>query len=231
MRWPRAALLGAVLMVSVPASAGDLTMIAHEPTDKSAHPPLIVLLHGSGADERDMIGLWRDLPQDFVVVSPRAPFADARGGWRWYRKASRDADIAISRKIVDLIVDTAVKRFDADPARVYVGGFSQGAVMTYEVALHEPSRIRGGVVLSGTLFAAALAGLPERAALDRESFFIGHGTVDRRIPFASATAARASLARLGVPVAFHAYPGMGHATEAAETRDVAAWLAASAASR
>jgi len=225
----RGALVG-VALIAGHAAAGDLTMIAHEPTEKVAHPPLIVLLHGSGADERDMISLWRDLPQDFVVVSPRAPFADAGGGWRWYRKTSRDADIAVSRKIVDLIVDTAVKRFDADPARVYLGGFSQGAVMTYEVALRAPGRFRGAVVLSGTLFPSALAGLP-KAELGREAVFIGHGTADPRIPFASATTARSALERLGVPVAFHAYPGMLHTTGDAETRDLAGWLATSAAQR
>ena len=211
-------------LLATPAAAGELTMIAHEPAQKSAHPPLIVLLHGAGADERDMIGLWRDLPPDLVVVSPRAPFAEG-GGWRWYRKASRDADIAISRKIVDLIVETAVKRFDADPARVFIGGFSQGGVMTYEVALHAPARFAGAAVLSGSLFPSALAGLPGPGALAHDPFFIGHGTADPRIPFAGATSARAALERIGVPVAFHAYQGMGHATDAAETRDLSAWLA------
>lgn len=221
----RALITGLWLCVAITAaSAAELTMVAHEPTRKTAHPPLIVLLHGAGADERDMIGLWRDLPDDFVVVSPRAPFAEG-GGFRWYRKASREADIALSRKIVDLVVDAAVKRFDADPSRVFVGGFSQGGVMTYEVALHAPERFRGAAVLSGSLFPSALAGLPPRAALAEESVFVGHGTADPRIPFASAEAARATLQRLGVPFAFHAYAGMGHATDAAETHDLSEWLA------
>ena len=219
-------LLLALIVWSGPSAGGDLTMIAHEPAHPAAHPPLIVLLHGSGADERDMIGLWRDLPQDFVVVSPRAPFADPGGGWRWYRKGSRDADIALSRKIVDLIVASVEKRFDADPARVFIGGFSQGAVMTYEVALHAPGRFRGAAVLSGTLFPSATAGLPARPDLAHAAFFVAHGTADPRIPFAAATSARATLDRLGVPVAFHAYPGMGHTTDADETRDLSAWLAA-----
>ena len=221
----RGLLAGILVCLSAAAApAAELTMVAHEPTRKTAHPPLIVLLHGAGADERDMIGLWRDLPDDLVVVSPRAPFAEG-GGFRWYRKDSRDADIAISRKIIDLVVDEAVKRFEADPARVFVGGFSQGGVMTYEVALHAPDRFRGAAVLSGSLFPTALAGLPARDALARESWFIGHGTADARIPFAGATAARATLKQRGITVDFHAYAGMGHATDAAETRDLSAWLA------
>ena len=221
----RALMLGVWCGLSIAgASAAELTMVAHEPTRKTVHPPLIVLLHGAGADERDMIGLWRDVPDDFVVVSPRAPFGGG-GGFRWYRNISRAADIAISRRIVDLVVDEAVKRFDADPARVFVGGFSQGGVMTYEGALHAPGRFRGAAVLSGSLFPSAQAGLPARDALASESLFIGHGTADTRIPFASATAARATLERRGVPIEFHAYAGMGHATDAAETHDLSAWLA------
>ena len=77
--------------------------------------------------------------------------------------------------------------------------------MTYEVALHAPTRFAGAVVLSGTLFPSALAG-----AQAGVPFFIGHGTTDARIPFSAATSANAALGRLGTPIAFHAYPGMGH---------------------
>ena len=122
---PLRLLLAALTLWPAAARASDVTMLAHEPSQKSAHPPLIVLLHGAGADERDMLSMWRDLPPDFVVVSPRGPFRDG-GGFAWYRKVSRAADIAISRKIVELIVETSVERFAADPKRVFLGGFSQG---------------------------------------------------------------------------------------------------------
>ena len=213
---------------AVPAAAGDLTYLVHAPTQPSPHPPLIVLLHGSGADERDMIGLWHDLPGAFVVISPRAPFERSGGGYVWYRKAGatpKPNDLEASRKIVDLVVANAVSRFDADPRRVFLGGFSQGAVMTYEVALREPNRFRGAAVLSGILFPSATVALPARVDLASESFFVAHGTADPVIPFSAATAARASLARLGVPTTFHAYSGMGHTIGPQETSDVAAWLA------
>ena len=218
------AALSAVLLTATAAASG-LTYLVHEPTAGPAHPPLIVLLHGAGADERDMIGLWRQLPADFVVVSPRAPFGDAGGGYRWYRRGTgREADIAISRKIVDLVIGNAMQRFDADPQRVFIGGFSQGAAMVYEVALREPDRFRGAVVLSGSMFPSEASALPTGVDRSREAFFIGHGTADPRIPFGAATTARAVLTRLGVPTAFHAYTGMRHETGEAEIRDLAAWL-------
>ena len=208
------------------AVADGLTYVVHQPAQASGRPPLIVLLHGAGADERDMIGLWRQLPAPFVVVSPRAPFGDAAHGYRWYRRERGEADRATSRAIIDLVVDNALRRFDADPARVFLAGFSQGAVMVYEVALREPDRYRGAAVLSGSLFASERAALSGGTDRSHAAFFIGHGDADDRIPFAAATAARHDLERLGVPTAFHAYRGMGHTTGDAEISDLSAWLVA-----
>lgn len=202
-------------------AASELTYIAHEPTVKSAHPPLILLLHGRGADERDMITMWPQLPPQLVVISPRGPFADAGGGYRWYRRSgNRAADIAVSRKVIDLMLENALQRFDADPKRVFIAGFSQGAVMTYEVALREPGRFRGAAVLSGSILSS---GFP-KADRTQDSFFIGHGTADDRIPFGAAAAARAALETLGVPMSFHRYAGMRHETGEAEIKDFSAWL-------
>ena len=211
------------LLQPVPCRADELTMLAHPPSVTSPHPPLIVLMHGAGADERDMIGLWKQLPLEFVVVAPRGPFGAAGSGWRWYRKGpTQDADLAASRKIVDLVVDGAIKRFDADPARVFIGGFSQGGVMTYEVAMHEPGRFRGAVVMSGTLFRSALTGDPP--GQQTTPFFIGQGTADKVIPYPTAVAARDTLEKRGIAVTFKPYEGMAHTTSDAEIAAVSAWL-------
>ena len=199
--------LGAGLTAAAQASvAAELTLLAHPPSVASPHPPLIVLLHGAGADEKDLIGLWKQLPPRFVVVSPRAPFGGS--GWRWYRKgATQEADIAVSRKVVDLVVEKAIERFQADPKQVFIGGFSQGGVMTYEVALHEPGRFRGAIVMSGSLFASALAGDPPEPNLT--PFFIAHGTADPTIAYATAEAAQAKLKARGLAVTFTALSGNG----------------------
>ena len=189
---------------------------------------MIVLLHGAGADETDMIGLWRDLPPSFVVISPRAPFHRDSGGYVWYRKTGatpRQDDLLASRKIVDLVVENAAKRFDADPSKIFIGGFSQGGVMTYEVALREPGRFRGAAALSGIMFPTVrdeiAAAKPD---LGHEAFFVGHGGADPVIPFSAATSAHAALEHAGVPTAFHAYPAMAHTTGPDEVKDLAAWL-------
>ncbi|SFV26028.1 phospholipase/carboxylesterase [Hyphomicrobium facile] len=208
------------------AADSELTYLFHEPAKPSARPPLIVLLHGSGSDENDMIGLWPQLPEGFVVVSPRAPFGDPASGYRWYRKgASIDADIRLSCDGISKLVETAVNRFHADPQRVFLAGFSQGAVMVYHAVLGAPGRFRGAAVLSGSLYAFDDRKLSPKADLAHESFFIGHGTADERIPFASGRHAHDVLDRLGVPNAFHSYERMHHEIGDREMQDLNAWLA------
>ncbi len=204
----------------IEAKAEGLTYLVHSPKQPADHPPLIMLLHGAGADERDMIGLWAQLPPAFVVVSPRAPIASGTG-YVWYRKAHRAADLAMSRAIIELMLANAVQRFGADPHRVFLAGFSQGAVMTYEVALRDPARLRGAAVLSGSLLSPGLA---KPGDWSRDALFIAHGVKDDKIPFQSALATRAALASARIPFVYHAYEGMGHTISAAETQDLSAWL-------
>lgn len=208
----------------------ELTYLVHEPAKTSAHAPLIVVLHGSGSDENDMIGLWQQLPEDFIVVSPRAPFGGGASGYRWYRKGnSTGADIRLSIAAIGRLVDTAIKRFGADPKRVFLAGFSQGAVLVYHAVLEDPGRFRGAAVLSGSLYGFDAHELSTRKDWQTASLFIGHGTADARIPFATGKAAHTQLDRLGVPNEFHAYPGMQHETQDREISDLAEWLTSRAA--
>lgn len=177
-----------------------------------------------------MIGLWPQLPQGFVVVSPRAPFGDGTSGYRWYRKGrSTGADIRLSIAAIGKLVETAIKRFDADPQRVFLAGFSQGAVLVYHTVLQDPGRFRGAAVLSGSLYGLDAHELSPRKDWRSASLFIGHGTADARIPFATGKAAHVQLDRLGVPNEFHAYSGMQHETQNREIADLARWLTSRAA--
>ena len=210
---------------SAQAAELELTYLVHEPAKTSVPSPLIVLLHGSGSDENDMIGLWPQLPQNFIVVSPRAPVGDGASGYRWYRKGnSTGADIRLSITAIGRLVDTAIKRFGADPQRVFLAGFSQGAVLVYHAVLRDPGRFRGAAVLSGSLYGFDAHELSPRKDWQSASLFIAHGTADARIPFTTGKTAHAQLDRLGVPNEFHAYPGMQHETQDREIADLSAWL-------
>lgn len=202
----------------------------------SAATATVVLLHGYGAGGDDLVDLARALPVPATVrfVIPAAPLAlDAAGTSRaWWRLdggprgAAHDrsdevpAGLAAARAQVDALLD----RLEAEGAkRIVLGGFSQGAMLTVDVALHRARPLAGLAVLSGT----RINGAAWRAHLDRvrgTPVLISHGTGDVVLPFAVARDLRDQLAAAGAAVEWVEFPG-GHAIPA-ETRDRLAQLIA-----
>ena len=127
---------------------------------------LMVLLHGYGADGRDLIGLgseWRDDFPDMLFVSPNAPWQCGRnaGGFEWFPLSDRPAedfrregaDLArpvIVNFLIDLWAQTGITAKDT-----ILCGFSQGAMMALHVALSLDQPVRGVVAFSGALIPPA----------------------------------------------------------------------------
>jgi phospholipase/carboxylesterase len=99
-----------------------------------------------------------------------------------------------------------------------VGGFSQGAMITYGLLVKHPELIAHAVLLSGR---AVGENRPEFSG----RVFQAHGLQDEVIPFADADAMRTSLEPLGERLEFHSYP-MGHSVSMEEMEDLNAWLKA-----
>ena len=218
-----------------PAARDPLVYAVAQPRTPSAQPPALFLMHGYGADENDLLDVGKSLPPEWLIVSFRAPYANDGGGYRWYdhrtvdglTDGNPDQLLASEHAVLDGIASVA-KQYGIDPHRVFIGGFSQGAVLTYLLALSHPERFRGAVVLSGAILPSELPLLQSQPGFDRRAripMFVGHGTADTTIPFPLADAASMYLSRWHVPVTFHRYPGMGHAIDSAELADLDAWLA------
>lgn len=197
--------------------------------DKS---PLLVLLHGFGSNEQDLFGLTPYLDERFMVISARAPLTMQPGSYAWYRidwqpdgKVLMDdnqADAAL-----DLLADfvrQAVVAYDADPAHVYVGGFSQGAIMSECLALTQPGLVAGAVLMSGrTLELARMRALTAGAAYP--PMIVVHGTADQVLPVREGRATRDFLNTLGVTFDYREYP-MAHQISDASLDDIDSWLSA-----
>jgi len=142
--------------------------------------PLVVLLHGRGSDETDIIGLADHLPKDLTYEAVRAPIAEG-GGYAWF------ANRGIGRPIAESLADTmAWFRSWLDevaPAGrpVVLVGFSGGAAFAGGLVLDEPGRYTGAAVLSGTLpFDAGVPTTPGRLA--GLPVLVAHGETDMVIP-------------------------------------------------
>ena len=211
----------------------SLAHLIREPRVPAAgRAPLLLLLHGVGSHERDLFQLAPALDPRFFIVSARGPLVLAPGAFAWFHvtftprgPAIVAAEAEASRERLRAFLAELAVAYPVDPQRVYLLGFSQGAIMSFSVALTAPERVAGVVALSGRILPeirpliappAALAGLP---------FLVIHGTEDTVLPVSYGRAARDLLAGLPVALTYREYP-MGHQITADSLSTVAAWLTA-----
>ncbi|WP_439862508.1 alpha/beta hydrolase [Pseudomonas antarctica] len=210
----------------------DLPLSYLEQTQSDArNQPLVIFLHGFGSNEEDLFGIKDSLPSTWTYLSARAPMPVAPSGYRWFAKKAGEgdyngetADLQRSAKLIEAFVTQATAKYHTQSDRVFLVGFSQGAIMSYEVGLRQPALVRGIAALSGSILPVLKAELKPRASLDQLAIFIGHGTSDQALPYASATRANEVLTGLGLKPEFHGYPGMPHTVSDAEVQDLKAWL-------
>lgn len=185
--------------------------------------PVLVLMHGMGVDESDLLSLADLLPPQFLVISLRAPHA-LGSGFQWYRSGTGLAPdpetFDLSLQAIDEFLGEIGNLFEqADRARLYLAGFSQGGVMAATVA-----RMRGGRGLKGALvFSAYLPEEQETKPFNGFPIFWGHGTHDMVVPSVLGEQAQDQLQREGAVVTFRTYP-IGHGISGEEMQEVAQWL-------
>ena len=201
------------------------------PASRPGRATLLILLHGRGSNEQDLFGLAPLLDQRFQIVSPRAPRTLGPGSYEWFAIAFTPDGIHIDTSEAEASLNglitfmrEAVDAYGADPERVYLMGFSQGAIMSATVALTAPERIAGAVLMSGRIHPRwtpdaspdRLAGLP---------VLLLHGTYDNVLPIAYGRESKAMLEALPVRLTYHEYP-MAHEVSQDSLADVTAWLSA-----
>jgi phospholipase/carboxylesterase len=211
----------------------NLSLVHHvdEPRDKAqAKAPLLVLLHGIGSNEDDLYSLAPYLDGRFMMVSARAPVVMGAGSFGWFnieftpRGLAADFEEAErSRLIILKFIDELIETYRADPACVFLMGFSQGAMMSLNVALTRPDKVAAVVAMSGRLPTQALAQVGEPETLRGMPVFVSHGIYDPVLPIENGHECREQLEALPVELTYREYP-MGHEVSMESLRDVAAWL-------
>lgn len=200
------------------------------PTDADDGVPVVVLLHGRGADRTDMFSLRRFLPPAWAVVAPDAPFGAAPWGYgpgrAWYRYLGRNKpepeSFTASLDAVDRLLETLQETIGREPGRIALGGFSQGGTVSLAYALTHPDR-----TLSVLNFSGFLADHPSVNAspdnVRNARMFWGHGMADPAIPFELAIEGRELLRNANADLETHDY-AIGHSISPAELQDAVAWL-------
>jgi phospholipase/carboxylesterase len=194
-------------------------------------PPLLVMVHGIGADEHDLLPLAPHLDPRLYVVSLRAP-RPYGPGFAWFDIAWR-ADGSVEPNVpqaqealagLQAWLAAAPARFGTDPRRTYLLGFSQGAMLSLGLLGTAPDGLAGVVALSGR----APDGLFTRTASDavaRVPLFVAHGRYDDVLPVANGQRIRDVFGAVSRDLTYREY-AVAHGIAGDEVADVRAWLAA-----
>jgi len=145
--------------------------------------PLVLLLHGRGADEYDLLGVADRLPLAFNYASVRAPVPVAGGGFTWFENhgAGRPVARSLESSIRSLRAWLDGPAIAPVSGRCYPFGFSAGMMMAGALLLDDPKRFSGAVLLSGALALRDAGSLPARRLVDVPVFY-GRGLRDDVIP-------------------------------------------------
>lgn len=187
--------------------------------------PTVVMVHGRRGDENVMWVFRRAIPRPWLVVAPRAPLADGDlFSWqiqpndRWPDLAGFDPAVAaLARFIYSL-----PRLYNADPDRLYLLGFSQGAAVSLAAAWGEPALTRGVAGLVG--FAPAAAEDEIAGRLSVRPAFWAVGTEDKTVPYEQSQRAAALLRHSGADLTYREY-ATGHKLPAEGLRDLRDWFA------
>lgn len=215
-------------MVSIDASAVQWSL----PEGERAGKPLVLLLHGVGSFEGDLIGLAPHLAPEFVYASLRAPlpFDNRPGGgaYSWYPLSTPGAP---EYGPVDEAADAVLDYIDSltsegAPAHPTVGvlGFSQGGSMALQLLRKRPTFFDFAVVLAGFVAPGAPDAVEDGVRAADPRVFYGRGDADPIIPPAAVERTEAWLAEYAPTATLSVYPGLAHGISQEELGDVNAFL-------
>jgi phospholipase/carboxylesterase len=183
------------------------------------------MIHGRAGNEDVMWVFARALPPGWLVVAPRAIKNDPDGGYSWHpRQTDEWPSLAMFDEAVAAVhrfVQALPELYQADPNRLYLMGFSQGAAVAYATALRHPGLVKGIAGLVGFVPAeteAAVANTP----LQNLPIFMAAGREDERIPLPVSRQAAEVMGTAGAEVEYHEYD-TGHKLNAQGMRELKAW--------
>jgi phospholipase/carboxylesterase len=214
--------------VTIKAIESTLFHIIEAPrtTTASLHPTLI-LLHGRGADEEDLLGLSSHLDKRLLILSVRAPYPfEYSGGFTWYDIDEMGTpDPAMFKSSYDKLssfISDALAHYPIDKKQLYLLGFSMGTVMSYALALTQPGLFSGIVANSGYV-AEGTRLTYQWDQLSNIEFFVSHGTQDPVIPVQIARKAKGFLEAAHARFDYKEYP-VGHQISEESLQDISIWL-------
>ncbi len=196
------------------------------------NPPVLILLHGYGSHEKDLFSFASELPKELLIISARAPLSLGYGSYAWYSinfdattqakfsnlDEARDSLIEIE-KFTDYIID----EYKVNKEKLFILGFSQGAILSYALAMRNPLKINKVIALSGYINTDLIPKDLTEGVCEKLNFFISHGTVDQVLPIELIRESLPILDSLKIKYQFEQYP-IGHGVNPQNFHDFKNWI-------
>ena len=185
----------------------------------SGGPPkqIVLLLHGYGSNGADLISLaphWQQALPEALFLAPNAPHR-MYSGYQWwpllaFTSAALVSGTAAAAPAVNAFIDRKLAQYGLRDADLAIVGFSQGTMMALHVGLRRKTKVAGILGYSGML-----TGQAELAHqnITKPPVLLIHGSADPIVPVSALHAAEQVLRRVGVDVATHVSPGIGHTVD------------------
>jgi len=209
----------------------SLTHKVKAPSGANSEPaPLLLLLHGYGSNENDLIELAPYLDPRFFIISVRAPETLGPNMYAWFPLEFYQGGIKVNFQEAQSALEIlhhffleAKKKYPINPNQIFLMGFSQGAVMSYMMSLLYPDEISGTVAMSGRVPPKEFFTQIDGKILNNFPIFACHGLYDEVISIQAGRECKEVLEKLPINLTFKEYP-MGHQVTLESLQDISNWL-------
>ena len=203
------------------------------PSSLPENAPLILMLHGYGSDEKDLFSFANELPEEYIIISLKAPHAMQPSGNAWYAinfdaqkgKFSDIEQAILSRELVKTFLEEAIEAYPIDKNKVSLLGFSQGTILSFALALSYPEVIKHVIGLSGYVDTNMIEAGYESKDFSHLKVYNSHGSVDQVIPVEWARQNKPLLEKLNIDTVYEEYP-VGHGINPQNFQSLKNWLKA-----
>ena len=193
--------------------------------------PVLLLLHGYGSNEEDLFSFASELPENYYIISARAPYTLQYGSFAWYainfdadeNKFSDLEQAKSSRDIIASFIDEIAVKYPVNKNDLTLIGFSQGCILGYAVALSYPEKVKKAVLMGGYFNTEIAKDNFENNNFSKLKIFASHGTVDQVVPVDWARKAKPLLDNLKIENDYREYL-IGHGISPQNFHDFKNWL-------
>ena len=207
----------------------SLQYLARAPKKALENPPLLLLLHGYGSNKEDLFSFADELQDELLIISVEAPHEMGFGGYAWYAinfdaMNGKFSDLDQAKKSIYIIanfIDEIKNKYQTNPEKTFVLGFSQGAILSYSLSFFYPNKVQHIIALSGYVNQELLPTDISKAI--KTDYYCSHGTLDQVLPINWARKSSPFLTNFGLKNVYFEYP-VGHGVSPQNFYSLKSWI-------